>query len=412
MKLNVILKSRILFTFKISLLLLISSSLYLSAHQRSESYSKWVIVKEEDNYSVSVSFTIRLSNLNKLEGPLIRGWENRISSYVISSFTTDPNCFRRDEARVVSSREDDIVKISWLFLCESNLQEIQNNVFFDKDPSHSHIARLESEGNLSTEKLFTNEARNWKIENGLSSKQNSKSSSFKDYISLGIKHISTGYDHLAFLFGLLLLNQRFKTLLLAITGFTLGHSLTLSLAALNYVKPVSGFIEALIGFTIALVGFEFLLRQSRQSLNYINPLICVLSLFFLLYFFISDGRYILGILGLFLFTICYLTLVSKNTSYFFSLFIASIFGLIHGFGFGGFLFEIGFSEENLLKALLGFNLGVEIGQLLAIGLFLIIGLAIIQLNSRHQKYIKSYINPILATLLVSLGTYWFLDRII
>ena len=412
MKLNVILKSRILFTFKISLLLLISSSLYLSAHQRSESYSKWVIVKEEDNYSVSVSFTIRLSNLNKLEGPLIRGWENRISSYVISSFTTDPNCFRRDEARVVSSREDDIVKISWLFLCESNLQEIQNNVFFDKDPSHSHIARLESEGNLSTEKLFTNEARNWKIENGLSSKQNSKSSSFKDYISLGIKHISTGYDHLAFLFGLLLLNQRFKTLLLAITGFTLGHSLTLSLAALNYVKPVSGFIEALIGFTIALVGFEFLLRQSRQSLNYINPLICVLSLFFLLYFFISDGRYILGILGLFLFTICYLTLVSKNSSYFFSLFIASIFGLIHGFGFGGFLFEIGFSEENLLKALLGFNLGVEIGQLLAIGLFLIIGLAIIQLNSRHQKYIKSYINPILATLLVSLGTYWFLDRII
>ena len=389
-----------------------SCSLYLSAHQRSESYSKWVIVKEEDNYSVSVSFTIRLSNLNKLEGPLIRGWENRISSYVISSFTTDPNCFRRDEARVVSSREDDIVKISWLFLCESNLQEIQNNVFFDKDPSHSHIARLESEGNLSTEKLFTNEARNWKIENGLSSKQNSKSSSFKDYISLGIKHISTGYDHLAFLFGLLLLNQRLKTLLLAITGFTLGHSLTLSLAALNYVKPVSGFIEALIGFTIALVGFEFLLRQSRQSLNYISPLICVLSLFFLLYFFISDGRYILGILGLFLFTICYLTLVSKNSSYFFSLFIASIFGLIHGFGFGGFLYEVGFSDENLLKALFGFNLGVEIGQLLAIGLFLIIGLAIIQLNSRHQKYIKSYINPILATLLVSLGTYWFLDRII
>ena len=154
MKLNVILKSRILFIFKILLLLLVSSSLYLSAHQRSESYSKWVTVKGEDNYSVSVSFTIRLSNLNKLEGPLIRGWENRISSYVISSFTTDPNCFRRDEARVVSSREDDIVKISWLFLCESNLQEIQNNVFFDKDPSHSHIARLESEGNLSIEKLF------------------------------------------------------------------------------------------------------------------------------------------------------------------------------------------------------------------------------------------------------------------
>lgn len=412
MKLNVILKSRILFTFKILVLLLISSSLYLSAHQRSESYSKWVIEKGEDNYSVNVSFTIRLSNLNKLEGPLMKGWEDRISSYIISSFTTDSNCFMNNEARIFTSREDDIVKISWLFLCESNLKVIQNNVFFDKDPTHSHIARLDSYGNLSTEKLFTSGARNWKIENDLLSKENSKSSSFKDYISLGIKHISTGYDHLAFLFGLLLLNQRFNTLLLAITGFTLGHSLTLSLAALNYVKPVSSFIEALIGFTIALVGFEFIVRKSRQSLNYIKPLIFILLLFFLLYSFITDGRYILGILGLFLFTSCYLTLVSRNFSNLFSLFIASIFGLIHGFGFGGFLFEIGFSEDSLMKALLGFNLGVEIGQLLAMSIFVIIGFTIIKLHPTNQKYIKSYVNPLLATLLVSFGIHLFLDRII
>ena len=412
MKLNVILKSRILFTLRILVLLLISSSLNLSAHQRSESYSKWVIDKEGDNYSVSVSFTIRLSNLNKLEGPLIRGWEDRISSYIISSFTTDSNCTRKDEPRIVTSREDDIVKISWLFSCKSNIQEIQNNVFFDKDPTHTHIARLVSEGGLSAEKLFTSQTRNWKIENDFLSKKNSESSSFKDYISLGIKHISTGYDHLAFLFGLLLLNQRFKSLLLAITGFTLGHSLTLSLAALNYVRPVSGFIEALIGFTIALVGFEFLVRQSRQSSTYIKPLFYFLLLFFLLYFFFTDGRYILGLSGLFLFTICYLTLASKNFSNLFSLFIASIFGLIHGFGFGGFLFEIGFSEDNFLKTLFGFNLGVEIGQFLAISLFVIIGLIINKLNSRNQEYIKFYINPILATLLVALGTHWFLDRII
>ena len=162
MKLNVILKSRILFTFKTLVLLLISSSLYLSAHQRSESYSKWVIDKGEDNYSVNVSFTIRLSNLNKLEGPLMKGWEDRISSYIISSFTTDSNCFQDNEARVVTSREQDLVKISWLFLCESNLTEIQNNVFFDKDSSHSHIARLDYHGNLSTEKLFTSGARSWR----------------------------------------------------------------------------------------------------------------------------------------------------------------------------------------------------------------------------------------------------------
>ena len=86
--------------------------------------------------------------------------------------------------------------------------------------------------------------------------------------------------------------------------------------------------------------------------------------------------------------------------------------MIHGFGFGGFLFEIGFSEDSLMKALLGFNLGVEIGQLLAMSIFVIIGFTIIKLHSSNQKYIKSYVNPILATLLVSLGIHLFLDRII
>jgi len=408
MKLNVILKSRILFTLRILVLLLISSSLNLSAHQRSESYSKWVIDKEGDNYSVSVSFTIRLSNLNKLEGPLIRGWEDRISSYIISSFTTDSNCTRKDEPRIVTSREDDIVKISWLFSCKSNIQEIQNNVFFDKDPTHTHIARLVSEGGLSAEKLFTSQTRNWKIENDLLSKKNSESSSFKDYISLGIKHISTGYDHLAFLFGLLLLNQRFKSLLLAITGFTLGHSLTLSLAVLDLVRPVNSFIEALIGFSIALLGLEFLIRHSKSNSTYVKNISYLLFFLFLLYFIFSEGSNSLGLLGLLVFSFCYLMLVSKNLSSFFSLFIASIFGLIHGFGFGGFLFEVGFSEDNILKTLFGFNLGVEIGQLMAMSLFILIIFGISKLDIKN----KEYINPLLATLLVTLGTYWFVYRVI
>ena len=400
------------FSFKIisSLLviLLFTFSLDVFSHQRSESYSKWSVEEDENHTLVNVAFTIRLSNLNKLEGPLVGEWEDRISAYIISSFTTDSDCLQESKHRVMTSRTDDIFKVSWTLSCNQMLEEIKTNVFFDRDPTHSHIARYIYDLNLSTEKLFTTQTKAWNLKDIYSSKESSVNSSFKEYVLLGIKHISTGYDHLAFLFGLLLLNQRLKRLVLAITGFTLGHSLTLSLAVLDLVRPVNSFIEALIGFSIALLGLEFLIRHSKSNSTYVKNISYFLFLFLLLYFIFSGGSNSLGLLGLFIFSFCYLTLVSKNLSSFFSLFIASIFGLIHGFGFGGFLFEVGFSEDNILKTLFGFNLGVEIGQLMAMSLFILIIFGISKLDIKN----KEYINPLLATFLVTLGTYWFVYRVI
>ena len=399
-------------SFKIILSLLIillfTFSLDVFSHQRSESYSKWSVEEDESDTLVNVAFTIRLSNLNKLEGPLVGEWEDRISAYIISSFTTDSDCLQEGKHRAMTSRADDIFRVSWTLSCNQILEEIKTNVFFDRDPTHSHIARYIYDSNLSTEKLFTTQTKTWNLKDIYSSKEGSVNSSFKEYVLLGIKHISTGYDHLAFLFGLLLLNQRPKRLVLAITGFTLGHSLTLSLAVLDLVRPVSSFIEALIGFSIALLGLEFLIRHSKRNSTYIKNISYFLFLFFLLYFIFSEGSNSLGLLGLFVFSFCYLMLVSKNLSSFFSLFIASIFGLIHGFGFGGFLFEVGFSEDNILKTLFGFNLGVEIGQLMAMSLFILIIFGISKLDIKN----KEYINPLLATLLVTLGTYWFVYRVI
>jgi len=399
-------------SFKIILSLLIillfTFSLDVFSHQRSESYSKWSVEEDENDTLVNVAFTIRLSNLNKLEGPLVGEWEDRISAYIISSFTTDSDCLQEGKHRVMTSRADDIFRVSWTLSCNQILEEIKTNVFFDRDPTHSHIARYIYDSNLSTEKLFTTQTKTWNLKDIYSSKESSVNSSFKEYVLLGIKHISTGYDHLAFLFGLLLLNQRLKKLVLAITGFTLGHSLTLSLAVLDLVRPVSSFIEALIGFSIALLGLEFLIRHSKSNSTYVKNISYFLFLFLLLYFIFSGGSNSLGLLGLFIFSFCYLTLVSKNLSSFFSLFIASIFGLIHGFGFGGFLFEVGFSEDNILKTLFGFNLGVEIGQLTAMSLFILIIFGISKLDIKN----KEYINPLLATFLVTLGTYWFVYRVI
>ena len=399
-------------SFKIILSLLIillfTFSLDVFSHQRSESYSKWSVEEDESDTLVNVAFTIRLSNLNKLEGPLVGEWEDRISAYIISSFTTDSDCLQEGKHRVMTSRADDIFRVSWTLSCNQILEEIKTNVFFDRDPTHSHIARYIYDSNLSTEKLFTTQTKTWNLKDIYSSKESSVNSSFKEYVLLGIKHISTGYDHLAFLFGLLLLNQRPKRLVLAITGFTLGHSLTLSLAVLDLVRPVNSFIEALIGFSIALLGLEFLIRHSKSNSTYVKNISYLLFFLFLLYFIFSEGSNSLGLLGLFVFSFCYLMLVSKNLSSFFSLFIASIFGLIHGFGFGGFLFEVGFSEDNILKTLFGFNLGVEIGQLMAMSLFILIIFGISKLDIKN----KEYINPLLATFLVTLGTYWFVYRVI
>lgn len=399
-------------SFKIILSLLIillfTFSLDVFSHQRSESYSKWSVEEVENDTLVNVAFTIRLSNLNKLEGPLVGEWEDRISAYIISSFTTDSDCLQEGKHRVMTSRADDIFRVSWTLSCNQILEEIKTNVFFDRDPTHSHIARYIYDSNLSTEKLFTTQTKTWNLKDIYSSKESSVNSSFKEYVLLGIKHISTGYDHLAFLFGLLLLNQRLKRLVLAITGFTLGHSLTLSLAVLDLVRPVNSFIEALIGFSIALLGLEFLIRHSKSNSTYVKNISYLLFFLFLLYFIFSEGSNSLGLLGLFVFSFCYLMLVSKNLSSFFSLFIASIFGLIHGFGFGGFLFEVGFSEDNILKTLFGFNLGVEIGQLMAMSLFILIIFGISKLDIKN----KEYINPLLATFLVTLGTYWFVYRVI
>ena len=143
--------------FKISLiffaLLLLAQSLDLASHQRSESYSKWVVEKQENESLINIAFTIRLSNLNRLEGPLIGEWQKRVSDKITSSFSTNTECSVKEKPISVTSKQDDIFRISWSLLCSSELEKINTTVFFNQDPTHSHIARYIYSSNLSTEKL-------------------------------------------------------------------------------------------------------------------------------------------------------------------------------------------------------------------------------------------------------------------
>jgi hydrogenase/urease accessory protein HupE len=145
------------------------------------------------------------------------------------------------------------------------------------------------------------------------------------YLKLGIEHILTGYDHLSFVLGLLLLvNGRWK-LLQTITAFTVAHSITLATAALGYVDVSPPVIESLVALSIVFVAVEVV-------------------------------RYYQGEHGL---TVKYPWL------------IAFTFGLLHGFAFAGSLAEIGLPQHNIPLALLLFNLGVEIGQLLFVSAILL-----------------------------------------
>ncbi len=133
------------FKFKISLIifsfLLLALSSDLSSHQRSESYSKWVVEKQGNESPISIAFTIRLSNLNRLEGPLIGEWQSRVSNKITSSFSTNTECSVEEKPISVTSKQDDIFRTSWTLICSSELENINTTIFFDQDPTHSHIAR-------------------------------------------------------------------------------------------------------------------------------------------------------------------------------------------------------------------------------------------------------------------------------
>jgi len=149
------------------------------------------------------------------------------------------------------------------------------------------------------------------------------SSVFSRFFELGVEHIWTGYDHLAFLFVLLLAARSFREMLGVITGFTLAHSVTLSLGATGLVTVSPALVEPAIALTVAYAGVENLWEPPARR----------------------------------------------------RLWVTTGLGLIHGFGFAGMLSELGLPPESRLRGLLAFNLGVEVGQAVVAGAVLPVLLA-------------------------------------
>jgi Na+-transporting NADH:ubiquinone oxidoreductase subunit NqrD len=301
------------------------------------------------------------------------------------------------------------LRVEWRFACSAHGSiEIVNNAFFAVASSHIHYARVRQGDGRASEFLFTNTERRHRIEVEAQTTSESRGASFGAYLWLGVEHILMGVDHLAFLLALLLLCRRAREVAYLVTGFTLGHSLTLSLAALGVVNPNVPVIEALIGFTIALVAAENVGVTTGAN----GKIACVSSgalvVLALLKSLFHLGIPLATLVGLALFTGCYLRLVDTPARALrWRPILTVLFGLIHGFGFASVLLEIGLPTDRLIAALLGFNVGVEIGQLGIVAALWLIGL---QIARRFSFLHNWFIFDVTSAALCALGLFWFVGR--
>ncbi|PKV50352.1 HupE/UreJ protein [Aquimarina sp. MAR_2010_214] len=164
-----------------------------------------------------------------------------------------------------------------------------------------------------------------------------KGIAFGPFLYIGAKHMITGYDHLLFLVGVIFFLYRTKEILLYISFFTIGHSFTLLLGVMADINVNAFLIDAIIALSIVYKGFDNLGGFKHFFIKQPNTKIAVL-----------------------------------------------IFGLFHGFGLATKLQEFNFDKEGLFVNLIGFNVGVEIGQFLALGLVLIL----LGVWRRYNSYVK------------------------
>lgn len=165
-----------------------------------------------------------------------------------------------------------------------------------------------------------------------------ESNSALTYIRIGIEHILIGFDHLLFIACLIFICNSRKKLFLTVTGFTISHSITLILSSLNILTIPLPPVEAVIALSILFLALE-IVKNNRDSLSFKYPVL-----------------------------------------------VSSVFGLLHGFGFASVLSDIGLPSKQKVLALLYFNIGVEIGQILfVIGLFAIFKILVKYLRNLKKE---------------------------
>ncbi len=269
------------------------------------------------------------------------------------------------EARLIPASESalDEPRIACVFEFEAPAPitelTLRVRLFREQNPYHRDEARLEFQSDLPSRHLFSGEqGQVWRYE----PESQRRPHVFADYWKDGVAHIAAGWDHLAFLLALVLAARRWRSVLLVVTAFTLAHTLTLGLAAFDLVRVRSELVEMAIALSIAYVGALNLLTKEPGS------------------------RWI----------------------------EAFLFGLVHGLGFAGAIRDALSFEPLRITALLGFNLGVECGQL-AIVLPLAALFGWLPGSRTAGEVERAFLAPrwlrrAASLAIVVAGLYWFAER--
>lgn len=224
----------------------------------------------------------------------------------------------------------------------------------DFNPSITTLIRLKLNSGAQYQTLLSPKERQWQIPI-----EQSRSSIISEYTRMGIEHILIGWDHLLFLICLLLIAGTLKRTLITISGFTLSHSLTLVLTTLGVIQVPIAPVEAVIALSIVFLAAE-ILRGNRTTLAWRYPVT-----------------------------------------------VSTLFGFVHGFGFAAVLQDIGLPQTELVTALLFFNIGVEIGQIL----FVLVVVAQLALLRQWQGFPLAQLQRVLIFSAGSMATFWTIERI-
>ena len=247
-----------------------------------------------------------------------------------------------------------VVTMAWRCPPDGDLR-YRVTLFQDVDPAARHVALIAAEGGERERALDRNAP-----EIALSGAVTSLLQVVGRFIQAGIEHIFLGYDHIAFLLAVILWGQRLWPLAKVVTAFTIAHSITLSLAALQIFAIPSAIVEPAIAASIIFVAAENFFSRN------------------------VDRRWP----------------------------VTFAFGLIHGFGFASALQEIGLPPNALVPALAAFNIGVEIGQIVIVALVFPLlllsdrvgGVAAAH-KGRHPAVVYSC-----SAVIFALGVYWLIER--
>jgi hypothetical protein len=392
--------------FRWVLLALVFAAGSAAGHTRSQSHSVWEI----NGTAVDLVMTIPTIETDRLgEGDKAPS-DEQIKSYLsarIYPVAAGRRCALLPPVETLAALSG-YRKYDFTFQCATadDLQ-IHSAAFFDRVPSHTNFAQIQNAASGEfTEQLLTNEHQTVDVTGASGSRL--KSASFFEFIRMGIMHIFTGVDHMSFLLGLVLISRRLRDLVFVVTGFTIGHSLTLALAVTGIVRPHAEYIDALVALTIALIGAENIVVQTREP----RPVALIaggsLVVMAAAQWLGCGGLPGLLSLGAGLFTASYLVISGNlGDAGRLRMLITLVFGLIHGFGFAADLLQLQLPPERLAQLLVGFNVGVEIGQLT---LVIAATLLVVLLRRLQLALPRPIVVDVASAFLVGLGVFWYVSR--